>query len=440
MKKQFSLAPIFKDSMVFQANKPIRIFGACKKNIDLEIDFLHQHQQIRTKGTSFIFELNPEAINEEGFSFTIKSKKQSQTFYNCLIGDVFLLIGGLNAALPLNKSYHEDDINKPHIRLLTASMSLDENQSFDGEMTWQICGRQDLGQTSALSHEIARQLSSYITTPIGIISVTKPDATIFSWMSLQDINTHLDIHRFISEHIKTNQKSLHASLMYEEIINKIHPFSLAAIILYQGEHDGRHDHLYQAAMQRIIKTYRKSFDDRYLDFILIQLAGFTYPNFGTLQVTHIRDIQSHLQDQANHINIVTAIDLGEEKQLILREKYKLSKRIAHSIREHIHKADKNSIPPMFYSYQKQGNNLLLFTKNNYLNLVSKSGRCLGFYGSEDGEHFRQLTNIEIMNNRILIKGIEGIVEIRYAYDKYPTCDIFTTNDLPLLPFRIEIHK
>lgn len=425
--------------MVFQANKPIRIFGACKKNIDLEIDFLGQHQQIRTKGTSFMFELAPFDYNDQGFAFTITSKKQSLTLYNCLIGDVFLLMGGINAALPLNKSYHEDDMNKPHIRFLTAAMALDEYDHFEGEMVWQICGRQDLGQTSALGYEIAKQLSSYTANPIGIISVTKPDATLFSWMSLQDINTHLDIHRFISEQIKSDQKSLHASLMYEEVINQLLPYSLAGIILYQGEHDGRHDHLYYVAMQRIIKTYRKNFDDHRLDFIIVQLAGFAYPNFGTLQVAHIRDIQSNLQDQANHINIVTAIDLGEEKQLILREKYKLGKRIAHSIREHIHKADKNSIPPMFYSYQKQGNNLLIFTKNNYLNLISKSGRCLGFFGSEDGEHFRQLTNIEIMNNRIMIKNIEGLVEIRYAYDKYPTCDIFTTNGLPLLPFRIQLH-
>jgi hypothetical protein len=43
-----------------------------------------------------------------------------------------------------------------------------------------------------------------------------------------------------------------------------------------------------------------------------------------------------------------------------------------------------------------------------------------------------------MNGRIIIKDLPDAKEIRYAYQKFPFCDIYTTNELPLLPFRIKV--
>ena len=79
MKNYFTLAPIFTENMMFQANKPIRIFGTCKKGIEIKVEFLYHSSRIRTKSESFMIELNPLEATNKSFSFTVKSKKQEVT-------------------------------------------------------------------------------------------------------------------------------------------------------------------------------------------------------------------------------------------------------------------------------------------------------------------------------------------------------------------------
>jgi len=58
MKTYFELAPIFTDNVVFQADKPIKIFGKCKKNIEMTFKLLDNEFCIRTKEENFLIELN----------------------------------------------------------------------------------------------------------------------------------------------------------------------------------------------------------------------------------------------------------------------------------------------------------------------------------------------------------------------------------------------
>jgi len=118
MKKQFNLAPIFKDNMVFQSNKPIRIFGTCKKGIEITISFLNQETTFRTKSKEFLVELHPEGLQEKGFSFKVYTKKQIETVYNCLIGEVFFIAGSKNVSMSLKDSYYEDDMENFNVRFI----------------------------------------------------------------------------------------------------------------------------------------------------------------------------------------------------------------------------------------------------------------------------------------------------------------------------------
>ena len=49
-----------------------------------------------------------------------------------------------------------------------------------------------------------------------------------------------------------------------------------------------------------------------------------------------------------------------------------------------------------------------------------------------------IQDVDINNNQISLKIEEDFCEVRYAYDDNPTCDIFTSNGLPLLPFKINL--
>ena len=175
MKKYFTLAPIFKDNMMFQADKPIRIFGTCKKGIDIRVVFPNRDVKIRTKSESFLIELDPMMATDKGFSFTIKAKKQEETYYNCLVGDIFLFIGGTNVHHQLKDTDHLEDLVNKSIRILNV-----ENITGDLDYTWKISGRDTFYDYSALAYVFANQLSYNVKTPIGIITCSMRNETIFS--------------------------------------------------------------------------------------------------------------------------------------------------------------------------------------------------------------------------------------------------------------------
>ncbi len=439
MKKHFTLAPIFKDNMVFQANKVIRIFGECKKGIEISISFLDQEIKFKTKTEEFLIELDAVPIQEKGFSFTLYTKKHEETFYNCLVGEVFLFAGGQNASLPLKDSYHEDNYDNCNVRILNLNKGLDKNLEFTNDIEWNICGRSCFEDVSALGYLFAKYLNAKVSVPIGIISCNHKDASVFSWLSNQDVSTHLVIDEY-TKLAKANdiQPSLNTSKLYEELIKEIIPLSLKAVIFYQGESDYAHHSLYESAIIRIIKSYRMNFKDAGLPFVITQIAGYEYPEADDESISNIRLVQSALMDESNNIYIASAVDLGEEDNPCPKDKMAIAKRITNVVLEKLFKIGKNSISPTYYSYQHHKDGLVIYTQNNYLNLVSHSNQNLGFTYSVNGRDFFDIKHIEILNNRIVIKDIENIREIRYAFKKYPFCDIYTTNELPLLPFRIHL--
>lgn len=440
MKKQFSLAPIFRDNMVFQADKPIRIFGTCKKGIELTVQFLNQETTFKTKSKEFFVEFRAEKLRDKGFSFNVFTKKQIETVYNCLIGEVLFIAGGTNVSMSLKNSYHDDDIENFDLRFINLKEGLDDSLEFSNETAWNVCGKSNLEEISALSYLIAQYISERIHVPMGIVIVDFHETSIFSWMSIQDLSTHLNISEYISSLPESKQNTLHVNLMYEQIIKRIIPFSFKIIIFYQGEHDYEHYHLYEPALVRVIQSFRMAFKDPELPIILTQIAGYNYPGVEEDHVTRIRQAQSSIMDENKHQYVVSAVDLGDEETDTPKEKLILSRRIANVVLEKFFGVGKNSISPMYYSYQKQQDGIVIHTKNNYLNLASHSRQFLGFTYTKNGVDFKELKNIEIMNGRIIINDVTDILEIRYAYKSFPFCDIYTTNELPLLPFRIKFKE
>ncbi|MFA5696905.1 MAG: hypothetical protein WC888_00570 [Candidatus Izemoplasmatales bacterium] len=138
--------------------------------------------------------------------------------------------------------------------------------------------------------------------------------------------------------------------------------------------------------------------------------------------------------------MTTAADLGEENYLCPREKTVLANRLASVVLEKIYHCGKNTMAPALFSYRCVEGNIIIYTEYNNLNLVSRSKRNLGFKITKDEITFENVEtdHIELSGNQIIIKDVKNIKEIRYNFTNFPHLDIYSTNDLPLLPFRIKI--
>lgn len=423
MKSNFVLADVFNDNMVFQSGKPIRIFGKCKKNIELSFKLLENEISIKTKNDTFMVEFPSIEERETSFSVTIQSKKDKVVLYNCVIGDVYLFLGGMNISMPLSDSYHNQDYDNLSLRFFSCS---------NEDKGWLITDKTNFEACSALAYLFAKGMHEVVKNPIGIIKCTHPDSRIFSWMSSSDIEVNNEVKLLTSKYSHNEKIPL-----YSKLKEKITPHQVKAIVFYQGENDYPYYSIYENALRSIIKCLRYDFDDLKLPIFIIQIAGYNHPEADDYSVSMIRIAQAKIAAEKEEAYLVPAIDFGDPEMINPKDKHLVAKRLSNVVLEKIYKIGKNNTPPTFFSYQIYPEKITILTKDNYLNLVSKSGQYLGFSYSVNGIDFFPITDITITNNIIEIKKDIEFKEIRYAMKKYPVCDIITSNNLPLLPFQIK---
>jgi hypothetical protein len=425
MKNYFELAPIFTDNLVFQIGKPIRIFGKCIKNSDIKVTVLDQEIRFKSKTERFLVEFKAIPLQDTAFSITVTCKKQIQVLYNCVMGDVYLFMGGINASLQLIESYHDEDFCDYNIRFY---------DSINGNNKWHVSGKTTIERISALAYLFSKNIHLNIKSPIGIITLTHENARIFSWMSNSDINNHQEILTLTSK--LSNDEKIP---LYSKLKSDLLPYSLKAVIFYQGENDYAYYSVYEDALKLIFKCLRLDFKDISLPFIIVQIAGYDHPEADDFSLSMIRIAQANVMDERNQIYLVSAIDFGNKSEVAVKDKQLLANRLANCVLDKLFKIGKNTNSPTFYSYQRNEKYIYIYTQSNYLNLVSKSNKNLGFYYTVNGTDFLVINDVSLRNNQIIISNKLDIKEIRYAMKKYPVCDIYTSNNLPLLPFRIKFY-
>ena len=425
MNSTFELAEIFNDNMVFQSGKPIKIFGKCKKNLDMRFKLLDNEIKFKTDSNTFMVEFPAIEDRETSFSFTVETKKEEITVYNCVIGDVYLFLGGMNISMTLADSFHNQDYDFLSLRFFT-----EKTDNYE----WVVADKSNFETFGALAYLFSKGMHEIIKTPIGIINCTHKGSRIFSWMSNSDIKSNKEIKMITDKYSDETRMPL-----YRMVKEKVVPFQIKAIIFYQGENDYPYYSIYENALRMIIKSLRFDFNDLKLPFILIQIAGYDHPDADDYNISMIRIAQSNITSEKDNIYLVSAIDFGDPEDINPKDKHLVAKRLTNLVLEKLYHIGKNTISPQYFSYQEYPDYIMILTKDNYLNLVSKSGQYLGFTYTVDGKDFQTLKDITIRHNMILIQKNQDMKEIRYAMKKYPTCDIVTTNDLPLLPFYIKLY-
>jgi len=487
--------------MVFQAGRVIRISGTCVKNVELRLEFLDRCMKLKTTDTTFVFEIPPMDYQTEGFDIELSARKQSVILEDCVIGEVFLFAGGSNMDMTLKESYEKRPEPDRRIRLYKAprlpyaDAHLEFPKLYSNQSKWVKATGTALLEQGALGFHFAEEIAYEQEIPIGIVQVAFPDASILSFIGLTELvasakfgkyleaykkevtkhpgtNAYAELYaketlrmmehfglrdqyvqdgmaRDRAEHMareecpyKLPMGSKHParpSGLFDTLIKPLQPLSFKAVVFYQGEADLEIVDAYEEAFKTLVLSWRSWFEDAILPFVLVQLAGIEHPHVNNLALPRLREAQRRAAAATDGVHLVSAVDLGEIGTSLPREKAVLARRIANVVLEKLYRKGKNQSAPSYYSHQVSANQLVIQTQYNLLNLVSRSRNQMGFVGlTEDGVQ-KPLRKVKLTANQIVIEGFEEFREIRYCYENAPVCDIYSANDLPLLPFSIEIE-
>lgn len=499
---ELRLAPIFSDGMVLQANHPINIFGQANKTMDLTIRLLGEEYNFLIQEGEFCVTLNQKPITKTPFEIEFIHANKTSVLKDCLIGDVYLCAGQSNMQYLCKDVINVEYIELPSLRLYEVPKLpyVGAEKEFDwlynNDPKWYHGTKSAAKSFSAIGYMIGRDLSLSKDIPIGIISCNMGDTTIFSWLShkamksstafasylneyenwrehyptFDEYDSHfkkqvpilmnfyglLDQYRsqgYCSEEVYRKAYEVYPSPYlpmgpknqnrpsgcYDTMLSTIVPYGLKCMIYYQGENDVSRPDIYRTAIHRLIEDWRVSFQVD-CPFINVQLAGHEYSETSGKDVARLRDAQASMINLEKKQYLVTAIDYGERSNIHPLNKTVVAERIFHVIEEYIYDEYRNPLSPMVESYEVEDKDVIIHTTLNPLDLYMKQEGNSGFFFEDMEGSIEEIHDVMLKGNQIILHIEKDCKTIYYAYDGFPSVTVYTENDLPLLPFCIEIMK
>lgn len=206
---------IFGDNMVLQRNKPIPVWGWADANERISVQFNHQTKTIKAdKSGKWMIKLDNE--NAGGpHQLTVKGKN-TVTFNNVLVGEVWICSGQSNMEMPIEgwgkiNNYEQEiaEANYPMIRHFKVPNTISATPKEDitgGE--WKICNPATAGDFTAAGYFFARELYNKLKVPVGLLNTSWGGTHVETWTSRQAFENSDEFKSMISGMSSLNLDSL----------------------------------------------------------------------------------------------------------------------------------------------------------------------------------------------------------------------------------------
>jgi len=328
------LNQIFTDHMVFQANKPIRIFGEGKGTVSIE--FAEKKITKFCQEEKWIVEL-PSMDYGGPYDLKIFLEKEEKLLKDVYIGDVYLLAGQSNIELSLEFiKYPEEELEGcPLVRaFMQDRVEISPNiTSADG---WMVCGETEkLKFWSALGYHLALEISKKKNIAVGLVFCYKGASIIESWLPEEIVGKEeyqLPLEeRYLSRSACKDAPHNKTSALYYSTQQKIAPFSFSYAIWYQGESNtgcGEYK-TYSGLLKELIYCWREDFADCDLPFIVVEIADLDDRQDDGWK--KIQQIQRNIENEMENVISVKSADVCESFDIHPPTKKFLAHRIAKII-------------------------------------------------------------------------------------------------------------
>lgn len=234
--------------------------------------------------------------------------------------------------------------------------------------------------------------------------------------------------------------------LYETMLSRVAPYTLAGFIYYQGESDDHRPGSYYTLLKNMIGLWRRVFLEEQLPFLFVQLPMHRYrDNPITDSWCYIREAQMLVHRDVPHTGLAVAIDCGEYDNIHPTRKRQVGVRLALQALFHVYGriGEEAAYGPLFHHFETEGDALRLFfsyAKGGFVTHPLSHPQVPETSGFElagtDGSFHPAIAMIE--GNSIVLRSNEvpAPTQVRYLWVDYQEdIPLFGKNGLPLAPFR-----
>ena len=320
------LGEIFRDGVIFQKGKPIRVFGES----DGAAIIAFAGNERKTSGGHFVVEF--PAMDYGGpYELVASDEKETIRISDICIGEILLCSGQSNMQFRMGEGAVEVE-PREHDDMLRIFVSdrIEKAEPLTPADGWTKADPENIDKWSAIGYQVGRELRKKGVPAVGIVACSQGASVIQSWIDEKIfVGSELDIkaeefNTAISNPVYSawngNGKLYH--YMFERLV----PFSFGGVVWYQGESNSsvREGQIYDRMLEMMIRNWRDVLRDEKLFFIVIQISDFTRgEGWKEVQAAELR-AEKLIPD----VRTIISADVCEVGMIHPVTKWKLSKRVA----------------------------------------------------------------------------------------------------------------
>ena len=498
----FNLAAVFTDHMVLQRNKNINIWGCAYTATDVTVELCGKSVTVRAESGKWKAVLPPmEAGGPYELKVTDNSGGEI-VLHDVMIGEVWLAGGQSNMELELQNALNGKEVLKNikdvNVRFYyTQKIAyIDDYFNFaERNSCWSVAAPDTAANYSAVGYYFARRLAAELGVTVGVIGCNWGGTSASSWMSRKALEQDADTKSYVDEYDKAmEEKTMEGYLkelaeyeewhnewqpkineyyantpdptwegaqeyagpcrwpepmgprsqfrpggLYETMISRICPYTLAGFTYYQGESDDHKPDTYYKLFKALIEQWRSDWEDDTLPFMFVQLPMFM--NEGDEDFKHwckIREAQMRVHQTTANTGIAVILDRGEFNNIHPIDKEPVGERLALQAMYHVYgkiSADE-AYGAIYKSHEYTDGGMLVSFDHASDGFDVKGEKIVGFEVAGKNRKY-QSAEAEIRGDKIFVRSAEVAepVYLRYNWTNYGEVTVYSKNGIPLAPFR-----
>lgn len=440
---KITLPSVFADNMVLQQNSEVAIWGWSLPGETVSIvPGWNIKDTIRVKASNYsVWKTNIQTISAGGpYSIEIFGSSKVK-LNNVMLGEVWLCSGQSNMEWRAdfgitNKEKEVANANFPNIRIFNIQRIAAEYPQNNCFGTWTECTSETMTSTSAIAYFFARELNKKLDVPVGIIVSAWGGTPAEVWIkeSLVENNPEFDNAKYSQV---TDWWPIKPGATYNSMIVPIAPYGIAGVLWYQGESNCPTYQVYSLMQKTLIENWRSDFKKEF-PFYFVQIAPFDYG--ADLNSAYLREQQEITTKIVPNTGMIVISDLVDDvKDIHPKNKVDVGIRLAnYALSETYGKNAGAYKSPVYKSMQVEKNKIRVSFNNVLTSLKYAAKSSTRFMIAGNDQNFIP-AKTKIEGNTVVVssKKIKNPVAVRFCFDNTSIPDIFSSEGLPLAPFRTD---
>ena len=496
---QVKVASVFSNNMVIQRNKKVPVWGETLPGEKITVKFNGQKRSaVSGNDGKWKVYLNPMPANAKGQNLIIEGK-DTLTFNNVLIGDVWIMAGQSNMfrnVKSMGKINNEilKHAENPMIRFYKVPPKIAEKPQNFVDAEWKALNSNNVLNITAIGSVFAEKIQQELNVPVGIISVNMGSTSVECWVPKEIVEKEPFVKTWIywkdlienwdngayKKYLKLQQKRAERkenplptketminvtetrtlpSGAYNAMLYPLLPFAVKGIVWRQGEANTTRAVQYEKLLPVMIELWRNKFEDNLLPFVQIGLPSYGKPseNIGESIIAELRLSQQNVAKNVKNCYYIPILDLNDVKKgkgnIHPKNKYLSGCRTARFVLGNIYKIEDAVEIPYLNSYKNNGNKIVL-TFSEVKNKLF-TGVLMDLKGNDIKQTDEEVNNFIIAgknkkfvkahariinNNKVEVwsEKVPKPVAVRYAWENLViNVNLYNGSNMPVPSFRTD---